>query len=1007
MTIARATVLAGFALACAPGGARCSAATSISIASFPGFGTDTLVADGTTVYTLTTTVSSPKGYDDIACVRALFNYTESGGNSAYGRGYLAWALTDASISRYGGTWAFADATGGGRWAYRTDDWGKAGYMLALSCAVTNTGSASGASGARTIAWSIRAKSAWALNPIGNDADVWAQDAADAYTGWRDNPNSFDVVVSACTSVAGAPAAPTVSNPTAHTVDVSVNPADPALDRCCIRVSPATDDKSYVQQDGSLGGFGVWLPAQTWGTVTVRGLDSSIAYTLQSRATRAGPGGCPSGFGPVAALQTAADTIAINTGPTGSLLHRGVIGNATRLDIYPTGGLIVEKTWDVLRNTLARGIAGGLDADTYNWKDMSGEGVGHSGTPAPSVPTTLDWMRRVRDYQAVPLVAVNTRGTGPLESSGWCTFYYTNTAFSTLTKLAGDWVRYINFILPAYRQGDTLPVYDQLIVDSINWYGKPRLLSPGEASTPKVTYWEIGNEPEVPMPFCTPSQPGVSLTPSDYAARYKAITNAMRAVDSSIRVGPCITTANNGNQWLAAVLSDPANRVDFVGYHPYGPLYAAAQAGDTIANAHTGLTQVRPQLVATTQKVRELITASGRDGSALPLIASEWNASDWHWECSTPIRRVSHALGVADTLLTMGEMGLLGANYWSWPAWCGDGTETPGYKVFEKMQECWGDLFLGSYSDNYDIHTYTAWKSDTQELVIWALNFSETNDKPINIHLPGIGAVERLTLARLANLSGPTSLFDRNDPPYTSAPKVDWTTTDLTGTVDPSDFGLTLPHATISVITIRRVLRGLPDGMPVALKSRAVSAAFADEGYLYVSQDDRSFGIRVEGAFAGISPGDRVDVTGVMSTRKPDGTTPAERMIQASSVVRVSPGDPVMPLGMNCRTVGGGPLGDIPGVAGGSGLQNIGSLARVTGRVRLVIGPEIYIEDGSVSDSALTGAGVTVRCPGVPPVSPGQLVTVSGVIEGNLSDGTAQNRRFMRARDLADIIVQEE
>ena len=46
--------------------------------------------------------------------------------------------------------------------------------------------------------------AWAMNPLINDADVRAQDAAGNVIGWRESPNEFDVVSATCTTSCATP-----------------------------------------------------------------------------------------------------------------------------------------------------------------------------------------------------------------------------------------------------------------------------------------------------------------------------------------------------------------------------------------------------------------------------------------------------------------------------------------------------------------------------------------------------------------------------------------------------------------------------------------------------------------------------------------------------------------------------------------------------------------------------------------------------------------------------------
>ena len=119
------------------------------------------------------------------------------------------------------------------------------------------------------------------------------------------------------------------------------------------------------------------------------------------------------------------TRTIDAAAPGTPIDRNIIGNASHLD--PSKPAAYEKLWAVLDDTAARGIAGGLDADTYNWKDMSGACVGHTGSPGPNVQTTLSWLKRARDHNSTAILTVNCRGTGPMSASGCCRFYYTDTS----------------------------------------------------------------------------------------------------------------------------------------------------------------------------------------------------------------------------------------------------------------------------------------------------------------------------------------------------------------------------------------------------------------------------------------------------------------------------------------------------------------------------------------------------------------------------------------------------
>jgi hypothetical protein len=763
----------------------------------------TLVADDTTEYSVSMKVSDGNGYNDIRCLRTMFGYTETGGDSSKGRGYLAWGNSDGDITQYGGTWVITDATGGGRWGYYADAWGGTTYITPLACSLTVADKATGGTGSRTITWTFRAKPAWASNPVVNDADAWAADGQTSI-GWQDNPSEFDVVPAPCMSYASTPRAPIISNPTTTTLNVSIDPADSDIDLFAIRVAPEYDWRAWVQTDGSIGMQPCWQTKAAWGTKAVTGLAGSLIYDFKVRAMNTMPGICPSDYGPLATQTTLSDNRTVQTDVVGTPISKGIMGSATRLDdMNPFH--VGNRIWEIVGGSSVRGLAGGLDADTYNWKDMSGQGVGHTGTPGPEVPTTLMWMRDVRDYQPESsVITVNCRGTGPLASSGYCSFYYADTTLPPLVTLAADWVRYVNFILPAYREGDTLLVGDQAILESIDWYGQPKLLATGEAATPRVEYWEIGNEPELALPWCTPGVPVFAPSSAEYVSRYKTMTQAMRQVDPAIKVGPCTI----GEEYALAVMSDPQARVDFVSYHPYGPLYWYAKSyGDTTTSAESGLRCVKRDQIDRCNSVRGNISQAGRNPDSIPLIASEWNPSSWAWECESQARRMSHALGVAETVLTFADLHLLAAHYWSKPTVCTDTTEAPGYKAFQMLRQHLGDTLLDSYTDGLNFRMYVTRDSATDDLAVWALNFSETEDKTIHLNLAGLDLVDAVRLKKLANLSGDTSLFDRNDSPASIV--ADWTEQTLTG-LDPGDLTLTFEDATLSVLVIEQTPPVKPD-----------------------------------------------------------------------------------------------------------------------------------------------------------------------------------------------------
>ena len=136
-----------------------------------------------------------------------------------------------------------------------------------------------------------------------------------------------------------------------------------------------------------------------------------------------------------------------------------------------------------------------------------------------------------------------------------------------------------------------------------------------------------------------------------------------------------------------------------------------------------------------------------------------------------------------------------------PSWYGDGTETPGYKVFKMFQAQFGDRLIDSYSDGFDFRMYTMRNSATGDITVWALNFSDDTDKTVSLSFANIGAIRKVTQKKLARLAVDTSLFDTNDPPPTAPPNVEWADTDLTASFTPEATTVTFDDATVTVLVI--------------------------------------------------------------------------------------------------------------------------------------------------------------------------------------------------------------
>src|SRR5678816_1290778 len=95
---------------------------------------------------------------------------------------------------------------------------------------------------------------------------------------------------------------------------------------------------------------------------------------------------------------------------GVMFNPGVRGQAApatpinRSD-YPTG---VNGAYAVAQGSSIRGVAGGLEADTFNWKNRNYDPAAQYNYYGPRAGT-LDYLRASRDYSADLYITANIRG----------------------------------------------------------------------------------------------------------------------------------------------------------------------------------------------------------------------------------------------------------------------------------------------------------------------------------------------------------------------------------------------------------------------------------------------------------------------------------------------------------------------------------------------------------------------------------------------------------------------
>lgn len=197
--------------------------------------------------------------------------------------------------------------------------------------------------------------------------------------------------------------------------------------------------------------------------------------------------------------------------------------------------------------------------------------------------------------------------------------------------------------------------------------------------------------------------------------------------------------------------------------------------------------------------------------------------------------------------------------------------------------------------------------------------------------------------------------------------------DLTGVMGTITI---LEYITPGAPTTVAAMKSVADGTGVWSAALPVTAKFGDT--FYIEEPNRNAGIRVDLPWNSVTVGTKVIVGGTVRTDAANG----ERYIDAEIAINQDAGS-VAPVLMTNKNLGGGASGLQEGIAGASGLNNIGLLVTVVGRASLPGAGLFNIDDGAgVSVKVVLPAGAAV------PAS-GAFVSVTGIsccekIGGNLS-----------------------
>ena len=127
----------------------------------------------------------------------------------------------------------------------------------------------------------------------------------------------------------------------------------------------------------------------------------------------------------------------------------------------------------------------------------------------------------------------------------------------------------------------------------------------------------------------------------------------------------------------------------------------------------------------------------------------------------------------------------------------------------------------------------------------------------------------------------------------------------------------------------------------------------------------------------------------------------ERALLNCKIIPGSLGTPVVPLLLNTKSLGGEPFGSYtPGVTSASGLNNVGLLVTVAGKVTEVVGDGFYLDDGFGLQDDSANKGIKVWTGATNSATENQTVIVIGVVSCRVGTGSVVYPQIL-CRDIVE------
>jgi hypothetical protein len=462
------------------------------------------------------------------------------------------------------------------------------------------------------------------------------------------------------------------------------------------------------------------------------------------------------------------------------IHTSVYDNINGLSTLP--GLLKESGVAALR------YPGGGYADIFHWSVSTNIntttpwwGAGHSGYMATGTDfghfvslvtnanaqaiITVDYGSALQwDAMHTNVVVPATNGQ-PQEAAAWVAYANANTnIFGTgndvtigVDALGNDWktAGYWAMMRAAAPLGTD---------DGYNFLRIRRQLPVG------IRYWEIGNETfgtgyydnstngysvDYAVAYNGTGRGGKTpLAPAFYGQKVTAFSQAMRAVDPTIKIGAVVSTPpgdyswdiHNGQRWIPQVLAQCATNIDFVIAHWYP--YAGnndigtnvlSQVGSTIPFMINGAT---PGLDSgTSSGLRDWINTYRPDGTNVQIFITEFN---YMGSVTNSTVGPVNALFAADSYASWMELGVSNIDYLEMNKvpFLGDssplvrGAAFYGIKLIHLFANP-GDAMMAGSSDTSTLRVHVSVRQDNK-VGILLINEDPVQNQTANLVITNIG-----------------------------------------------------------------------------------------------------------------------------------------------------------------------------------------------------------------------------------------------------------------------------